>query len=233
MTRKRFIGVAVLMMVVLSACSGAANSTGESGAATLAPTGTVVADGGAGGAPMSTAEPGSGAAALEDVLPADYEDALSSRNQLALGTLRLEGTENAVTADQAQMLAFLWQALQALSEDSTSAPEEMSAVQTQIVAALTEEQIDAIRAMALTNADLTDFYAEQGVEMPTPEPGVTPQGGGGQNSGVSQEDREATRAAAEALGTPVGTGRGSGGGSERQSILLDTLISLLLERAES
>ena len=208
MIRKWLFGAVVLIAVVLSACNGAA------------------------GPDAATVEPESGLATLEDALPVDYEDALSSRNQLALGTLRLEGTEDAVTAEQAETLAFLWQTLQALLDDSTTAREETSAVQAQILAALTAEQVDAIRALALTNADLTAFYAEQGVALPTPQPGVTPQSsGGGRNSGVSQEDREATRTAAEALGTPVGTG-GGGGGAERQDILLDTLISLLLERAE-
>jgi len=229
--KKSFLGLVVLVVIVLSACSGAAAPASESGgAASLAPTSTPAAPGGAGQVPTSTPEARSGATTLEQVLPTDYSDALSARNQLALGTLRLEGTGNAVTTEQGQTLAFLWQALRALSDDSTSAPEEITAVQLQIVASMTPEQIEAIRAMALTNADLTEFYVEQGIEMSTPEPGVTPQGGGGRNSGLSPEDREATRTAAEALGTPVGTG-GGGTGSERQSILLDTLISLLLQRA--
>ena len=164
---------------------------------------------------------------LTDILSDDYEDALSARNQLALGTLKLEGSGNAVTSKQAQELALYWQALKALAADSTSATEETTAVQAQIVEAMTQEQLEAIAAMQLTSADLNEFYVEQGVELTTPEPGVTPQGG--KNSGLSQEDREATRTAAEALGTPVGTG--GGGGAERRDILLDTLIELLGQRA--
>ena len=164
---------------------------------------------------------------LTDILSDDYEDALSARNQLALGTLKLEGSGNAVTSEQAQELALYWQALKALAADSTSATEETTAVQAQIVEAMTQEQLEAIAAMQLTSADLNEFYVEQGVELTTPEPGVTPQGG--KNSGLSQEDREATRTAAEALGTPVGTG--GGGGAERRDILLDTLIELLGQRA--
>jgi len=150
------------------------------------------------------------------------------RNQLALGTLRLEGTANAVTPAQAAELKLYWQALLALAADSTTAAEETAALQTQIVETLTSAQLEAINALALTNAELNAFYVEQGVVMTTPESGVTPQGG--KNSGLSQEQREATRAANETSGTPVGGG--NGGGSERRDILVNTLLDLLAQRAE-
>ena len=168
---------------------------------------------------------------LTDILSDDYEDALSARNQLALGTLKLERSGNAVTPEQAQELALYWQALKALAADSTSATEETTAVQAQIVEAMTQEQLEAIAAMQLTSADLNELYIEQGVELTTPEPGVTPQGG--KNSGLSTEEKEAARATAEALGTPVSTGGGDGGGgAERKNVLLDTLIELLAQRAD-
>ena len=167
---------------------------------------------------------------LATVLQDDYDDALSVRNQLALGTLWLERTENAVTAEQAQNLKLYWQALLALSSDSTTATEETTALQTQIVETMDPAQLEAIQALALTNANLNEFYVEQGVVLTTPEPGVTPQGG--KNSGLSQEEREATKTAAEAAGLTTGTG--GGGGAERRDILLNTLIELLTERgAES
>jgi hypothetical protein len=163
---------------------------------------------------------------LATVLRDDYADALSVRNQLALGTLRPEGTANAITPAQAAELKLYWQVLLALTADSTAAAEETAALQTQIVETMTLVQLEAIIALALTNAQLNEFYADQGVVMNTPEPGVTPQGG--KNSGLSQEQREATRAANEASGTPVGSG---GNGSERRDILLNTLLDLLTERA--
>jgi len=186
--------------------------------------------------PVETLAAGDSEETLADILGDDYEDALSARNQLALGSLRLEGSGNAVTPEQAQELAFYWQALKALAADSTAAAEETTAVQAQIVAAMTQEQLEAIAAMQLTNADMSEFYVEQGGELTTPKPGVTPQEGnpqGGKNSGLSTEEKEAARATAEALGTPVGTGSGSDGGSTaRKDILLDTLIELLGQRAE-
>ena len=48
-------------------------------------------------------------------LNTEFADAASLRNQLAYGTLLLEGTAQAVTAEQSQALLPLWQAIVALS----------------------------------------------------------------------------------------------------------------------
>jgi len=79
-------------------------------------------------------------------LKTDYADATSLRNQLALGLLKLEGTANAVTAEQAKALLPLWQAIVALSGTSTTAEAELTAVQNQIVEALQPAQLQAIGA---------------------------------------------------------------------------------------
>ena len=163
---------------------------------------------------------------LTDVLPEDYEDALSARNQLALGLIRLDGTEVGADGDQAKTLAALWQALKALDLDPNSAQEESSAVQMQILNTLNDDQIEAIKALKLTNAVLVDFYVEQGIEISTPDPDVTPSSV--RMKDLPEEAREATKAARAALGTPVGTG---GGGSERKTVLLDVLIELLQSRS--
>lgn len=166
---------------------------------------------------------------LAEYIATDYEDAASLRNQLALGFLYLEETPSAMTSAQSGELLLLWQAYVALLISETSVPEEINAVQDQIAAVLNVGQLQAIAAMKLTNADLTNFYAEQGIVMPTPEPGITPESGSGGKSDLSQEEREASRAEAEALGTPVGSSSGSG--KDRQNILFDSVIQLLSERA--
>jgi hypothetical protein len=186
-------------------------------------------DGGSGSAPAATLTPipGSGSLELTEALPDAYDDALSARNQLALGTLLIAGADQAVTPEQAQELKLYWQALKALGTSSTTASAETAAVQTQILETMTPEQIAAIAAMQLTNEDLNAYYVEQGIELTTPEPGVTPQGMGGRNSGMSQEEREAARATSEAAGTPVSTGGGGGNGAARRDILIDNVIALL------
>lgn len=150
-----------------------------------------------------------------------YDDALAIKNQLLLGTLRLEGSNLAVTAAQEQQLTTLWQAWAALSASGTAAPEETEVVQNQIAAAMTPAQIQAIAGMQLTNADLQAFYVEAGLsEIKTPEPGVTPQSGSMRD--LSQEDREATRVAG---GMEVG--ESSGGGSGKSDVLYEMVLELL------
>jgi hypothetical protein len=115
-----------------------------------------------------------------------------------------------------------------LGTSSTSAPEETEAVQSQIVASLKEDQVVALAAMQLTNADLQAYYLEIGASLvKTPEPGVTPQSRALKD--LPPEQREAARATAEALGTPVGGGRN--GGASKSNVLLDYVIELLTERA--
>jgi hypothetical protein len=140
-----------------------------------------------------------------EYLTTEYSDAANLRNQLAFGIMKLEDTPDAVTADQAQTLIPFWQAIIALSGDTTSATEELAAVQDQIVATLTSEQLKSIAAVQITNADLTVFYAEYGVVLPTPVPGVTKVPGSG--SGKTEEEKAAAQATAVALGQTTGTGQ--------------------------
>lgn len=140
-----------------------------------------------------------------EYLTSEYTDAASLRNQLAFGIIQLDGTANAVSPEQAKTLVPFWQAVITLSGDTTTASEELTAVQDQIVTTLTPEQLQAIAAMNLTNADLSSFYAEYGVVLPTPEPGVTKVPGSG--SGKTEEDKAAAQATAAALGQTTGTGQ--------------------------
>lgn len=138
-------------------------------------------------------------------LSIEYADAANLRSQLAFGTLQLAGTANAVSADQAKTLIPLWQAVISMSGDTTTASEELTAVQDQITAALSADQLQAIAAMQITNARLNEFYAKYGLTLPTPVPGVTKVPGSG--SGKTEEEKVAARATAEASGQTTGTGQ--------------------------
>lgn len=157
-------------------------------------------------------------------LTTEYTDAASLRNQLAYGSLKLEG-DAAITPQQAKTLLPFWQALKALSGSSTATDEELNAVQNQVVEAMTPAQLQAIAALQITNTALNSYYAEFGISMPTPVPGVTKVPGS--NSGLTTEQKEATRTAAEALGTPVG----SGSGQAAKTLLYDQVIELLTRLA--
>ena len=162
------------------------------------------------------AEPDAAAGAA--VLTDTYDDALTIKNQLLLGTLRLEDTEQAIMGEQAAALVPLWKAYAALTASGTAATEEIESVQNQIVDAMTGEQVAAIVDMRLTNAGLQEFYVEVGLtEVKTPDPDVTPEST--RQSDLSQEDRKATR---EASGEETSTGGGSKG-----TVLVDMVIELL------
>jgi hypothetical protein len=134
-------------------------------------------------------------------LSIEYSDATNIRSQLAYGTLKLAD----VTPEQATTLIPLWQAVISLSGDTTTATEELTAVQDQITAAMTAEQLKAIAGMQITNAGLNEFYAEYGMTLPTPVPGVTKVPGSG--SGKTEEEKAAAQATAAALGQTTGTGQ--------------------------
>lgn len=186
-------------------------------AGTLAACGSTEVEPADPGAPVNTA-----AEATAIDLTDSYDDALTAKNQLLLGTLRLEETDQAITSEQAKELLLLWRALAALTASGTAAPEETEAVQNQIMENMTPEQISAVAAMKLTNAALQEFYIEVGLtEVRTPEPDVTPQNTGMKD--LSQEDREATRIANGA----EPSGSGSGAGSGKSSALMDMVIELL------
>ena len=139
------------------------------------------------------------------VLSIEYSDAANLRSQLAYGTIKLADTPNAVTPEQAKSMIPLWQAVISLSGDTTTASEELTAVQDQITAALTAEQLQAIAEMKITNAGLNVFYAEYGVVLPTPIPGVTKVPGSG--SGKTDEEKAAAEATKTAAGETTGTGQ--------------------------
>lgn len=147
-------------------------------------------------------------------LPVDYENALPVRNQLAIGTMKLDGTAQAVTPDQAKTLLPLYQALRGTNTSGGGSQEEISALLTQIEAAMTAEQLSAISGMKLTFTDMQTWATENGITLG--------QNGGqpGSGMGLSAEAR-ATKQAAE--GMTGQTPGGSGGGAA----VMDAVINYL------
>ncbi|MCP4543470.1 MAG: hypothetical protein GY832_40680 [Chloroflexi bacterium] len=193
-----------------------------------------------------------------EVLDVSYDDALAASSQLTLGTLNLEGTENAVTPEQATALLPLWQALQG----GVTAQAEVDAVLKQIEGTMTQEQLAAITAMQLTREDMRAWMEAQGINTRGGFPGAgegqelskderaTRQAefGRGEEGGMppematrraefadmSEEDREALRATMEAGGGRPGGAGGMPGGAFRARqfvILLNPLIEMLTVRA--
>lgn len=86
---------------------------------------------------------------------------LTLQNKLGLGILKLEGTGLAVTADQANTLLPLWKAVKSLNSSNTTSAVEMSALYQQIEDGLSSDQVQAIKKLSLTQAQLTYMIQQQ------------------------------------------------------------------------
>lgn len=158
---------------------------------------------------LSACSAGSSAAATNDVsteaqISAEAPPELPLQMRLALGTLKLKGTEVEVTADQAAELLVLWKAVNSLASSDTTAPEEIEALYEQIQEAMTPEQNAAIEALSLTREDMAGLAEEFGLQF-----GGNP-GAGGELTPEMQATMEARRASGE--GGPAGAGDFPAGG---------------------
>ncbi|HLC01439.1 MAG TPA: hypothetical protein VJK02_00250 [Anaerolineales bacterium] len=111
----------------------------------------------------------------------NYTDALPAATQLVVGTLKLEETDLAITADQAQGLVPLWQAYRSLLTSQTSAQQELEALVGQIEEAMTADQLAEIAGMKLTAADMQTVFRDRNPQGQSQTSGTrTPgQNGGG------------------------------------------------------
>lgn len=137
-------------------------------------------------------------------LTTDYENALSIPLQLVVGTFKLEDNDNIVDAQEANQLLPLWKAARSLSNNDSTAKEELDALFKQIEETMTPEQIQAIAAMQLTTQDMADVAQERGLNF-----------GAGARFGNLDPEVQATIEAARQSGEfPQGgfPGGGPGGG---------------------
>ncbi len=103
-------------------------------------------------------------------------EALPLSMQLLIGTLKLDGTDQAITAAQATELLPLWQVYQELSSSDNAAQEEIDALVEQIQDTLTSDQMQAITNMKLTRQEMFTAMQELGITTER-QPGT----GGGDN----------------------------------------------------
>jgi hypothetical protein len=168
--KTKLISLLILIMI-LSACSSAA------------PTATTV-----------------GSSYVSSILDTSYTGAMPARNQLSLGTLELAGSDLAITPAQAKTLLPLWQVLLSTQKSGTAAEAEVNAILKSIEDSLTQDQLQAIKAMQLLQTDLQTWASANGVALGTGA-------GQGQGQGMSPEAR-ATRQAEEGR-TPANAGGGA------------------------
>ena len=112
---------------------------------------------------------------------------ITPETKLALGTLKLEGTPQAVDKDTAAKLLPLWQLLQQLNTGTSTAPQETTAVLDQIQATMTSEQRQAIESMQITQADIFAAFQQARSSASTGSTGGTrTSGSGSSNRGGGQ-----------------------------------------------
>jgi hypothetical protein len=85
--------------------------------------------------------------------------------QVLIGTFKLEGSSQAVTAGQAKELLPLWEVYSSLLQSDTAAQAEIDGLVQQIQESMTPEQTKAIQAMGLTQRDVFALMQEQGIEI--------------------------------------------------------------------
>ena len=164
----KIIGLTVLMVLVfiLSACGSSLSSNAtQVAAATQANAG------------VQSTTAGS--------LTTSYDNAVSIEFQLIVGTFKLEGTDQAVTAEQAKVLLPLWQQVQALSPSmgpgaasqgqpaatftvqasGSDSQAQIDALVSQIEAVMTIDQLQAIASMKITQDSAMTILQNQGVSM--------------------------------------------------------------------
>ncbi len=106
--------------------------------------------------------------------------------QLIIGTFKLEGTDQAITAQQAAALLPLWQALKdaqssamqagkpqagATPQDNTALQQQIDSQVKQIEAGMTAAQLEAIQNTNLTEQDMLSTLQELGITMDASRPG--------------------------------------------------------------
>jgi hypothetical protein len=137
----------------------------------------------------ATQDPGTGGGNPNSNTP------LNAASQLAVGTLNLKTTSYAVTANQAATLLPLWEGLRSLSSSTNFSQQEYDALVKQIQGNMSSDQMNAIDAMKLTQADIGKTMQALGLANGfggganangTPiarTPGVRPGGTGGTGGG--------------------------------------------------
>ena len=137
---------------------------------------------------------------------------LSTIEELVLGMLKLEGTDQAVDATQAATLLPLWQAYQELQTNNSTATEEVNAVVSQIQSSMTSEQTKIINDMKLTSQDLMDTMASLGVSNSAASAEGTQTAPSGQDFAMEFQDGSGGANASAGSSPPSGGGGPQDGG---------------------
>ena len=110
------------------------------------------------------------------VVNTNYDNALPVPSQLALGTIMLKDTQDAVTADQAATLLPLWQAVQSMTNSASISEVEFNALVNQIQGSMEPAQLEAIANLKITQASMTSAFQTLGLNNFSGRNGSAPNG---------------------------------------------------------
>ena len=182
---------------------------------------------------------------------ASSDDTVPLEARLAIGTLQLKDTEQAVTHDQAGELLVMWQVYRELSTTDTAAQAEFDAVIAQVQETMTDGQLQAITNMKLTQQNVSEVVQAQKITssssnssnansvlsnggMPA---GGPPDAGGlpfdGSKGGPQGSMGGILSNTSTGQSQSTGTGSGIGGTAGVPTALVDTLIQYLEQVASS
>ena len=157
---------------------------------------------------------------------------LPIQEQILIGTFKLEGTDQAITAQQAAQLIPLWQVYKDLSTSDTAAQEEIDGLIQQIQDTMTPEQIQAITNMNITRQDMFTVMQDQGITQ------ARGQGQGNSNRSNGQNGNGGGLGFAPPDGGPPGgfsggePGRFQGGGQGGGSFTPEQIATAQAARAQ-
>ncbi len=127
----------------------------------------------------------------------------SLQEKLAAGTLSLEGTDNAVTAEQAKQLLPLWKAVKVLASSDTISNDEKQALYDQIQGTMNANQVQAITQMSLGMPEISALATKLGIDMSSASTS---------SNGMTEEERAAQIKSAQSSSSSSSSGGGFGGG---------------------
>ncbi len=146
--------ISVLFIIILAAC-GTKSAQDVNGTAQSAP--------------------GDGAPGGQGMMSGDME--MPQSMQLMLGTFYLEGTDDAITSEQASEMLLLWKGVRSLSDSETVSQAEINALYDQIEESLTKSQRKVMNGMEFGQEDLMAFMQEHNLSF----------GGGNQSDSASND----------------------------------------------
>ncbi len=206
MRRLTFSAIVLALSMILSACGGGAQASSPA----------------QGGTPAGGSQNGgNGRSAFGNQ---DPNTPLPLASSLAVGTIKLDKTSDAITADEAKQLIPLWQGLQSLMSSDTAAQAEFEGVISQIQSSMTPQQVNAIKAMDLKGSDEASVFGQGGLGFGgpnaegTPRANATPGANGGRGgfrrgfAGGGDGGGFAFRGGGGFAGGPGGPGGFNGGG---------------------